>query len=591
MDPTRPAHPVTGVLTLISRESWRCLLARELNPVTLNQIDLHFQGHPWAWPDADAFPELSSALQNHGIERKREPNVGDVLLLAYLPQSRQGSLWWLQRKPDSAARFERSAIQTWNDATSATSRSLPIAAASFRRHAKDLRHAHPIQRGAMLLDGRSLGLSFCIAIASSVLDRPASGDVAASAAITPDGQIEVVDGLEAKLECLAEQARSVRRVLVADEQLEEAWRVAPSHITPIGVRRVGEALNIAFPELDERLGRLADNADARRKTAEHLFTIARSGRSAAVCWRPIERAAELIAEAARRNGDEQYVVDQACFARAVAARHEGDEAGVRAMPSSEAWFKTHYPPGIRRQIVAHVVQQSADSGIPDREDASTLAERWLADRRGLNAELDDLRILGAWGRLLLTMGRPEEALERQQEALQGWLAYREYAETSYPLSVIYVLAAGLRDIKAWNEARAHEMRLHERFHHDSLPYLKLTASRARLLLEIDHAEAFLDLDGLSNDGNIPQHVRASALRWLARSSAHRTHAIETLEELQRVNPRLRGDFRQLVRLDRALRSGEPATFARDISSVAASMFDNAPAGGEPARFVADFYPY
>lgn len=579
---------------LISTDQWLQMLSRRLQPTSRALLQERLQGHPWAWPDPDNFPALAEALSSHDINRASEPGVGDVLLLAYLPQSNQGSLWWLQREPDPAPRFERSAIQAWRDARSATSRSLPVAAASFRNIAGELRRACPIQRGTHLLDGRSLGLSFCIAIASTVLNRPASKDIAASAAITPDGLLEAVDGLEAKLRCLAEEARSVRRVLVADEQLEEAWRVAPCSIQPIGVRRVGEALNIAFSELGELLVELAGDAEARRETAERLFAIAHSGRSAAVCWTPIERAAELIAQAARDNGDEERVVDQARFARAVAARHEGDEEGVRAMPLPETqWFQLSYPPGIRRQIVSHIVQQSADSGFPERQVASALACSWLEGRRGLDAELDDLRIMGAWGRLLLTMGRPEDALERQQEALEGWLAYREFAECSYPLSAIYILAAGLEDERAWGDAREQEMKLRERasFRPDSLPYLTLTASRARLRLGIEREEALSDLEGLSADGNIPEHVRASALRWLARSNAHRTHAIEALAELQEANPRSRGDFRGLVELDDALRVSDSPTFARDISSVAASMYDNAPEAMEPARFVADFYPY
>lgn len=590
-------------ITASSLQTLRALLQRpNLCSVDEDWIKQRYCGHPWAWPGAVA-SALAEQLTSRGISPPKPALVGETLLLAFLPQSRQGSLWWLRASGDESPRLEKDAVQAWRDALAAVPRSLHVMTGALKGLGQHSPSVNPLEQGARLLDGRSLGLSFCLAIASRVLDLPVPCDLAASAAITPDGALEEVNGLQEKLAKVGELAPSICRVLVAQEQLKEALRVAPAHIEVIGVRSVADGLNRAF-DVSSHLTSQAKSRESREQLAAHLFEVALGGRSATVSWTPIAKAASFIATAARREGDTLQVINQVRFAEAVAARHDGledEHAHTMPMPSS-GWFN-EYPPGIRRHIVAHTIQQCADVGHPSLIETKTLAETWLQGRRGVDVESEDLRVMGAYGRLLLVCGSPCEALAWQREALAGWRAYRAWGEISHPLSAIYLLAGALGDDETFEEALAQETNLQERnaIGYMSSRYLSLSRSRARVLLNRDLDEATRDLGALGYDAQLARHLRYSALRWLAGSR----DASQAQRAFQELHSHLDRDGRDVLHdrvfltlsvLDTALTEGNHVRAEQILrdhphESILKNMFKYAPTDTHPAEFIARFYPY
>lgn len=494
---------------------------------------------PWCWPrEGDA---LARAREIAGSECP-DGSPGDTLLSAVGDSG--PSLWALRIGRDGSGQssgptFGPRARRAWLDASAALPRSVPVLWDSVSRVASlpiaafrlsGLPREGMVDAPESVLDGASFGMSFLLAMASWIFRRPLPQELAASAALEPTGEARPVDGLDDKIRIIRERAPGIRRLLVAGGQAEEARRHAGSELEVIAVRSAGEALDRAFgAELSSLLISAGSDPKRRSELVRSFFRLAIAGRGAVVDWTPVHEAARIAAENwVSLDATEK---SELSFATMVAARHEG--RSVREDLPEPAWL-AGLPAPVRLDVVAHLVQQSADAGHPDAEDALRLARAHLV--RGKEAFLPHLRLLGAMGRLLASIGRLDDAIEAQREAARGWWDRMALEEISYPLSE-WLRLAGARGARAsFDEADELLQRVTSLEAEAGLgsPYVLL--SRCRALVQLGSgADAEADLRTLFGDASLPAHVTAAAGRWLARSleaRGEKAAARKTRDELQ-----------------------------------------------------------
>lgn len=453
-----------------------------------------------------------------------------------------------------------------------------------------------------VLDGASFGLSFLLSIASCVFDRPLPTDLVASAAIDPTGRVEPVDGLEDKLRIVRERAPGIARVLVSVAQGELAQPDDLHELRILRVRSAGEALQQVFgARLSELLIAAGASCEKRSELVQSFFRLAVAGRAAIVDWTPVHEAAKLAMEHWGPLESEQAAA--LSFVQMVAARHEGRDAKV-SMPDT-AWLSA-LPAPVRIDVVAHFVQQSADTGNPAPEAARRLAGAHLV--RGHEAFSAHLRLSGALGRLLAFTGRLAEGLELQREAAQGWWDRMAPAESSYPLSEWFRLSGALRDPTAFEQADRFAARVAslDASCGVAAPYVRLARCRALIQLGRE-AESMESLVTLSANTSLPEHLVSSAARWLARAcesrgdSAGAEASRRALRASERDTPpstsRCRASL--LSELDRAISLDDAVSARRSLDALRdrepgllGNLTSNASGSGLPlARWIADAYPY
>ena len=271
----------------------------------------------------------------------------------------------------------------------------------------------------------------------------------------------------------------------------------------------------------------------------------------------------------------------------------------------EAWL-SRLPAPVRIDVVAHFVQQSADTGSPAPEAARRLAEEHLV--RGREAFSTHLRLCGALGRLLAFTGRLADGLELQREAAQGWWERMAPAESSYPLSEWFRLSGALRDPSAFEHADRFAARMASL---DSSagaadPYVRLARCRALIQLGRE-AESKEFLVALSSDSSLPEHLVFSAARWLARACEYRGDSTRaeatrlTLRASERDMPLSASRCRAalLSELDRAIAFDDAESALSSLDTLRnrepgllGNLTSNASDSGLPlARWIADAYPY
>lgn len=469
---------------------------------------------PWAWP---VEAELANALVAAGA-RRPEHRVGDVLLSA-CQRARKGSLWWLSTRPDvdrAAVAMLPTAAKAWDDAAAAVERTLPV-----------LVHPAPALVDARVsrtfgdaqttpIDGASYGLSMALAIASVRLGLPAPLSLAASATVDRDGTLGPVDGLTAKLAAIERDADPVTTFVVAASQAE-ALREIASRVRVVGCEHLADVIELAWPDLTERT---IDQIDDLPAAARRLLHLVLEGHYTTKTWRPVARCAVMLAD--RVDATDETTRGLLHYAASFSFRHAG------AHPEARVWLDRvdrdavdrAVAPAWRRSIAAQLVQHAADTAASDDEQRAVLAAAGppLMQAQLHHLEIEERKQLGAIGRLRHALGDYAEAAVASERAARAWIEAGDGRahEASFPLSQWFVSAGAGRDGGAYERACwfADDPACADGLDATGRPFVALGRGRAALQLEA-HGDARRWLTA-ARDGGGPDHVRLSALRWLAR---------------------------------------------------------------------------
>jgi hypothetical protein len=420
------------------------------------------------------------------------------------------TLWSIDANPLSAGPGRRrllgpDAYAAWRSAAMALPRSIPLLWRSVEacvRHPPFTSRIGVYQAGVgieerePLLDGPSFGLCFVLALGSHLAECAVPVDILASARVDERGVLRPVDAIELKIEGAVRLAPAVRRLLVAADQAAEAERAAAGRLEVVAVASAADALRLVFGDsLSAALVGAGSDEAKRAELADTLFRLALVGRSAVVDWSPIERAAALALEAWPTLTDDQRY--RLVFAQAVAARHERNE-GDLSMPTPE-WLASQ-PASLRLGVIAHLVQQSADTGRPSAFEAELFALAHVPAyfENALTPDLEDtiipslkdalvphLKLLGALARLWAATGRVRAALSLQQQLAHAFVASYAEEEVSYPLTEWFRLAGILQDAESFGRADELWRGLCARglISTDGVPYLERARAHAERLLK------------------------------------------------------------------------------------------------------------
>ena len=553
--------------------------------------DSALRAGPWCWPTADGRCErLERRLGAMPV-----PGLGCLPAISVNEDDDTVVAWRIAPgHRATATTLGPQMRQSWRAAAVALPRAVPVLWRSVRdatRQLPDITLLHGLRTtpgfvdpGA-LVEGPSFGLAFCIHLASVVLGCPVPPHVVAAAAIDASGLVLPVGGLERKLAGIATLLPRVTDVLVAADQVDEARRIASDTVRVIGITRAADAIEHVFGDTLSRL--LVDagsDPERREELTASFFRLALVGSDAIVDWAPVARGAALALEHwSDLSADARYRLD---FARAVAARH-CDNTGRIALPP-HGWLESR-PRMLRIQVVAHLVQQCADTGMPHPDRIEPLARDLLAvDLR--EATEPQLRLRGALARLEALTGRGDEALAAQESLARVLAELHAYGDIGYALSEWCRLAGALEDAASLQRAVAFHERLASTGGLEGLGarYVEFALVRGRLLLDGNDESARAAAVQLSGDPGLPDHVRWAAHRWAGAA------CLAALEEAAGQGNVLASRNLTLLRLDEAVAAGDEHTAMACIDALA--QYDPGPvthlrrSGAGPAA-VARLYPY
>ncbi len=530
--------------------------------------------------------------------------VGEAPLLAVTDHD--ASLWILCRRPvraDSWLPLGAAAVEAWERANLAL-QTLPL----LWRPLDQLRRAEVaalcLGRSALpgrqtiadanvgQIDGASFGLILALAQASAVLDLPLPADLAATAGVEPGGALSSVSGVTHKIMVLGRHAPRIRRLLVARGNADEATTAAKGiGIEVVAVDHLAQALDTAFPNLIEHFVAVGRDATARQMVLGCLLDLAWGNRGQVRNWEPIRRTAEHALQNWPPNDADQKLLE---FVRSVALRHDG---GAQDMPIPSPSALDALPEPRRTGLLAHLVQNAADSGQIDTAEVEYLA---LAALPGAwnSCFAAHLQVHGALARLWAVTGRERQALQRTEATTQAWLLRRLPADACYPLAVWLRLAGVLGDAEAFQRARDARAQVDTAIAVAEPAYLDLAEAQGALALG-DTARAFTLLERIQplNNARLPDHVRFSALRhWLrcpqlgdeerARVGAALQQGATSQSNVAR--------FWLLSQLDaRTSATAQPwiAELGRLEPSRVGQLLHFAPADADPGAFLTARYPY
>ena len=606
---------------------------------------------PWCWPSKDAPEKVwAHAWRYSGAEEGDRPSVGvgRCPVVSVMEDGSGASLWLVDtmRGVGDSGVYDASligaAIDAWSNALRALPRSLPFLWRPLSRlptsppqklqwlnnvQITDPGAAGPGQRTKTTkkLDGPSFGLGFALALASQLLETPLPGDVSASACIAPTGALTPVEGLSGKVTCLRSCAPTIRRIFVARDQKEtealnrryanEAFEViAASHLSEVLEAVWGDRLEAALSE------RIKNKAQASEVVSSLVFLSLGSSPSK-THWRPLERTARKIL-------DENTLLDAHDEARLrlvemICQRHLKNEGRWDGSVDALKTWLEDVPAPLRLNFIAHLLQQSTDTGSPEPAAIRALAERSLEGHRGAEAFGEHLKVLGALARLDERTQHldPAQVIVLQEEIALGWLERgidRLEETVSFPLSMIYRLAGVTRDLDAFQRADVLYIQACSRVGLLSdaprSAYIELSRARAQVELEKGDAATLEALERLwcpPEAYEVPLHLRWSAARWrlkylrargdVAGADAFKlcfNASFEALLEEQRALPRL---FQQLVLLDEAIVKASEEDALKLIEALAQSrqagwilqnLLEDAPASGlARAEYIARRFPY
>jgi len=472
---------------------------------------------PWCWPRPDTIAAETLVAR---FGPAREPGAGEVTALTV--RDSVVTLWLVARRAPAncvVAALGAGARESWRAASLALPRSVPVLWRDVHQAASvepivaalDLTRASPgFMPTEAMVDGPSFGLAFFLQLASSVLDCPVPGHLIACASIDALGRTGEVGALADKIGGLRVLAPRIDTVLVAADQADDARRLAGGRLTVIGVRSAAEALERAF---GDQLSRLLSEAGAdderRRELTDSFFRLALVGRGAAVDWSPVERgAARALTSWPALDDDLRY---RLTFAQAVAARHENN-GGELPLPGRD-WLAAQ-PHALQVHMMAHLVQQSSDTGTPPADAVQALAAE-LRPRILRSGFVPELRLVGACARLQALTGRASDALATQEQLVQVFLDLYAEHEVSYPLAEWFRLSGALRDEPALRRATDvhRQMTTAGGYGDHGEPYVRLAQARAVLLIDPSDQAARRAAQLVYADDGLPTHLRWSACRW------------------------------------------------------------------------------
>ena len=553
--------------------------------------DAALRAGPWCWPRSDARCERLTRQ----LGAMPAPGLGRLPAISVNEDEDTVVAWRIAPGAHApGTTLGPQMRQSWRAAGVALPRAVPVLWRSVRdatRQLPEITLLHGVRTtpgfvdpGAMV-EGPSFGLGFCIHLASVVLGCPVPPHVVAAAAIDASGLAVPVGGLERKMAGIATLLPRVTDVLVAADQADEARHVAPPSLGVIGITRAADAIEHVFGDALSRL--LVDagsDPERREELTSSFFRLALVGSDAIVDWAPVARGATLALEHwSDLSADARYRLD---FARAVAARH-CDNTGRIALPPS-GWLESR-PRMLRIQVVAHLVQQCADTGLPHPDRIEPLARDLLATDLHEAAE-PQLRLRGALARLEALTGRAREALDAQESLAVVLAELHAYADIAYPLSEWCRLAGALQDAASLQRAVAFHERLASTGGLEGLGarYVEFALVRGRLLLDQHDEQARAVAIQLSGDFALPDHLRWAAHRW--GGSACRP----ALEEAAAQGNVLASRNLTLLRMDEAVAAGDERAAMAWVDALA--QYDPGPVGqlrrsDASGREIARLYPY
>ncbi|MBN1548392.1 MAG: hypothetical protein JW902_17210 [Syntrophaceae bacterium] len=575
---------------------------------------------PWLWPQNEDVIRVQWAERT--VEGKRpELQPGQVLLITF--HKRNSGVWILggEELLDSglgkSIEWGREAVEAWDMATLVVSQSLPVLWQSLREVRNAPRHAFCLslvpQPGFSavpfrILDGPSFGLSFLLAIVSRLFKKAVPLEFAASASLDSVGRVSRVGEIGSKIEALIKVAPRVTKLLVAAEQADEAREKSDSYLEIVPVTDAAMAIEKVFGDgLVQSLVHAGTDPEKRSELLDSFFRLAAMGRREVLDWTPVLRGAAL---ALKEWGDELGPDDKykLQFAHAVAGRHEYNQ-GKLNLPDP-AWLKTQ-PLPLRVGLIAHIVQQSADTGYPSAGDVESVARAFIvADAR--EAYSPQLKLAGAFARLLAIIGKSEEALRIQEGCARAFFDGMEYSQVSYPLTEWFRLCGVCNNKKAFDRAMDLEqrVRLLGGLGLDGSVYVELACSKAIIMLHnSSNTETVDKLNDLVEGVQIPAHVRWSAARWLVKALDHsesqtdRAYATKVILRMNEVSRSNANDstqaqiFLTLTEMDRALDHGDALTAQNCADNLSRlepgplKHITSAAKGGSIPAQISKFYPY
>ncbi len=324
------------------------------------------------------------------------------------------------------------------------------------------------------------------------------------------------------------------------------------------------------------------------------------GRREWLDWKPVEAAArQALSDWRGLSAGEAYTLR---LAEAVAARHQGNRGAVDA-PSVD-WLEGLSAP-LRLHVLAHVVQQSADTGYPQAAAVRGLVVPYLPARAS-EAFRPQLHLAGAAARLDAVTGRAEPALFAQRSIARAHFDNLNHEDVSQPLCEWLRLSGVLGERASFEEALAfrQEADVAGAFGPIDRAFLSLAAARGRLQLAPDADDsARTELLALAESPAVPDHVRRSAARWLvecARRSSSPSDVAAARERLAAACPPDDTDaaaYAILGRLDEALAVGDGAAAGVALAELRTAQpgpvghLQAAAPAGDAAAYVARFFPY
>ncbi len=544
---------------------------------------------PWCWPRG---ARLEAYVARRGVPP--DPAVGSIAALTV--QDETVVLWHIARGRSGApeATLGKALRASWRDAAIALPRALPVLWSSMQTAAAStpaisylasVRMAPGVADLRAPIDGPSFGLALALSLASIVFDAVLPGDVVASATVDAAGNVGPVGGLGQKIGGLQQVAPHVTWVIVSASQREEAERHAGPHLRIVPVTHAAEAIELVFADrLSQLIVAAGEDRERRDQLIESFFRLALVGSDALVDWAPVMRGAGLaLARWGELTPPARYRLE---FAHAVAARHH-DNSGRAALPPA-AWLQS-LPRTLRVQVVAHLVQQSADTVEPEPARIEAVA-RELLDHAIADSSPAELRLRGALARLQAVTGRTPAALVAQEALARAFAAIYADADIAYPLSEWARLAGALGQPTALARAQEFHVRLLGSGTYSGLGprFVELALARGRLLLDRADAAALDMARALASDDALPDHVRWCASRWLG------TEGRPALTAAAARGQRVAARYLVLADLDEALRADD--TPAAEAHVAALQGYDPGPVAhlrrcGGSARDIARLYPY
>lgn len=558
---------------------------------------------PWMWPGQVMHARATDAFHRLGFgPEPPPPAAGEVLLVGV--KGAQGILMRTcahDTQVEAQVAANAALLDVWKQAQYAAISSLDV----FLKPP----HSLPPLRvasltpdhGASSLDGASYGLAFALSHASLALDLPLPPDIAALSCVSTSGSLTHVDGLPIKIASILSNAIHVKCLLVCNENEEEARVLVKDAMPPVEVlacATLANAISLAWPNRKEDVREKLKVSTHATDLIDELYEQALEPSDRYPSWEVVSSTLDILGD----DDLDECSRLRSRFARHVAFRHEGKNDGLEALVhDADSFLSLERRPAYVLRLQASLIQTAMDCGSPCPPSLVSAAQA-LWERIQSQDELlrrGELKVLGAWSRVILRDGNPLMASQISEALLDNWWAYRHRngEEASHALCTLYHCSGLLRDKSLFERATVLQEKrsdcLTERGHW-------IQFSRGRALVLLGHREEALQrLDEVDHCGSKPIWMRGSLVRWYRRALAETVLSTSLFDEIKDLDcsahdARL---FATLAHLDSAilrqdataqdnalaeLRDANPGLICR--------LETSCPPDWTPAQWIADAYP-